>query len=301
MKILITGGLGKIGSYLSKILSKGNDITILDNFSNVYKNNNTNLNLIIKGDIQDNKIINIINKNNIIIHTAAQTSVNKSIEDPIFDSDNNINGTLNLLEASRKSDIKRFIYISSAAVYGIPIYLPIDEKHPTNPISPYGLSKLTGERYAMLYHDLYGFPVTCVRLFNVFGPFLDSNDSYSGVITKFLDRVKNNQNPIIFGDGNQTRDFIYINDIINTISKIIENDKTIGEIYNIGTGNPTKIVDLAETIIDIFDKKLEPEFLPPKIGDIQESYANIDKIRKIIEPDYSLEKGLDEMIRHIIN
>lgn len=187
-----------------------------------------------------------------------------SIENPIIDSYNNINGTLNLLETSRKSDIKRFVYISSAAVYGLPIYLHIDEKHPTNPISPYGLSKLTGERYAMLYHDLYRLPVTSVRLFNVFGKFSNSDD-YSGVITKFINRVKDNKNPIIFGDCNQTRDFIYINDIVNTISKIIENDKTIGEIYNIGTRNPTKIVDLAETIIDIFDKKLEPEFLTPKI------------------------------------
>lgn len=299
MKILITGGLGRIGSYFSEIISQENEITIIDNFSSINKKDGVHL--IIKGDIRDNSIIDIINKNDIIIHAAAQTSVNKSIEDPIFDSDNNVNGTLNLLEASRKSDIKRFIYISSAAVYGIPIYLPIDEKHPTNPISPYGLSKLTGERYAMLYHDLYGLPVTCVRLFNVFGKFSNSNDSYSGVITKFIDRVKNNQSPIIFGDGNQTRDFIYINDIVNTISKIIENDKTIGEIYNIGTGNPVKIIDLAKIIIDKFDKKVEPEFFPSKIGDIQESYANIDKIRKIIEPDYSLEKGLDEMIRHIIN
>lgn len=299
MRILITGGLGRIGSYLSDILSQRNKITILDNFSNINKDEVHQS--VIKGDIRDNKIVDITDKNDIIIHTAAQTSVNKSIEDPIFDLDNNINGTLNLLEASRKSDIKRFIYISSAAVYGIPVYLPIDEKHPTNPISPYGLSKLTGEKYAMLYHDLYGLPVTCVRPFNVFGQFLNSNDSYSGVITKFIDRVKNNKNPIIFGDGNHTRDFIYINDIVNTISKIIENDKTIGEVYNIGTGNPIKIIDLAKIIINIFDKNLEPELFPSKIGDIQESYANIDKIRKIIEPDYSLEKGLDEMIRHIIN
>ncbi len=300
MKILITGGLGKIGSYLCEALSRKFEIIILDNFSNISK-------VIpyihtIKGDIRDFKIVNdITNDVDIIIHTAAQTSVNRSIENPIYDIDNNINGTLNLLEASRKSDIERFIYISSAAVYGIPIYLPIDENHPTNPISPYGLSKLTAERYSILYNKLYELPVTVVRPFNIFGPFLNENDSYSGVITKFINRIKNNQNPIIFGDGNQTRDFIYINDIINAISKIIDNDKTIGEIYNIGTGNPIKIIDLAKIIMNIFDKNLEPEFFPSKIGDIQESYANIDKIRKIIETDYSLEKGLKEMIRHIIN
>lgn len=319
MKILITGGLGRIGSYLTEALSKKNEITVLDNFSNANKdqiqypifsnkadhilstiqNTNSDEITIINGDIRDNNIINIINKNEIIIHTAAQTNVNRSLENPIFDSDNNIGGTLNILDISRKSNVKRFIYISSAAVYGIPIYLPIDEKHPTEPISPYGLSKLTGERYSMLFYNLYGVPVTCIRLFNVFGLFSNSNDSYSGVITKFIDRVRNNKSPIIFGDGNQTRDFIYINDIVNTISKIIENNETIGEVYNIGTGNPTRIIDLAKIIIDKFDKKVEPELSPAKIGDIKDSYANINKIKKIVSPNYSFGEGLEDMIAKI--
>lgn len=297
MKILITGGLGKIGSCLCESMSQTYDIVVLDNFSN----NSSIVPYvdIIKGDVRDRKMVDsIINEVDIVIHMAAQISVDKSIDNPIYDADNNINGTLNILEASRKSDIKRFIYISSAAVYGKPIYLPIDEKHPTNPMSPYGLSKLTGERYSMLYHDLYKLPVTCLRLFNIFG-FKNSEDSYSGVITKFIDRVKNNKNPIIFGDGNQIRDFIYVNDVINIISETIENKDTIGEILNVGTGNPTKIINLSEAIIEIFDKKLMPEFISHKIGDIRESYADITKMKSILkyEPKYSLEQGLIHLIK----
>jgi UDP-glucose 4-epimerase len=166
MKILITGGLGQAGSYLAEQLSENNEITILDNFSNSLSNIKFPSNIkIIKGDIRNLKIVNeLASKANTIIHTAAQTSVNKSIEDPVYDADNNINGTLNLLEAARKSDIERFIYISSAAVYGDPITLPVNEEHPTNPLSPYGLSKLTGEKYTRLYYNLYGLPTVCYAL-----------------------------------------------------------------------------------------------------------------------------------------
>ncbi len=296
MKILVTGGSGQVGSYLGERLSGNNEITIIDNFSN----NLNNIKLpskikIIKGDIRNQRMVNdLVSKMDTIIHAAAQTSVKRSIEDPIYDADNNINGTLNLLEAARKSDTEHFIYISSAAVYGKPINLPIDEEHPTNPLSPYGLSKLTGERYAMLYCSLYGLPVVCVRPFNIFSPRQNPNSPYSGVITKFIERIRNNQNPVIFGDGNQTRDFVYIEDVVDAISKAIVNKKAIGEIFNIGTGKPTRIKELANIIINISNKNLEPEFAPASIGDIRESYADITKARKILgyKPKYLLEQGL---------
>lgn len=297
MKILITGGLGKIGSRLCENLSRRYDIVVLDNFSNSSKI--INCAEIISGDIRDCHIVDSLTSEvDIVVHMAAQISVDKSIDDPIYDADNNVNGTLNILEASRKSNIKRFIYISSAAVYGKPIYLPIDEKHPTNPMSPYGLSKLTGERYSMLYHDLYDLPVTCVRLFNIFG-FQNSKDSYSGVITKFIDRVKGDKNPVIFGDGNQIRDFIYVNDVINILAETLENKDTIGEVINVGTGEPTKIINLSEAVIKIFDKKLVSEFTAPRIGDIRESYADITKMKSILGyiPKYSLKQGLTLLIK----
>lgn len=235
MNILITGGLGYVGTHLCKRLSENNNITILDNFSNSLNNIKEQKNVkIVDGDIRDKKNVGLVSNMNIIIHTAA-LNITKSIEDPIYDADNNINGTLNLLEAVRRSDVELFIYISSAAVYGVPTYLPTDEKHIANPISPYGLSKLTGERYSLLYHDLYGLHVICIRPFNIFGPG-QMNNSYSGVITKFMDNIKNDDSPIIFGDGGQTRDFVYIDDIVEAILLAIKNNKAIGQVFNIGTG-----------------------------------------------------------------
>lgn len=298
MNILLTGGLGNIGSYISNKFSyQKYDVTIVDNFSNI-ANIKMHPNIKIKKrDIRDKTLIDDLydNRYNIIIHLAAQISVDKSINDPIHDAENNIDGTLNILEISRRLDTKNFIYISSAAVYGRPIYSPIDENHPTNAISPYGLSKLTGERYSMLYHHLYDIPTVCLRIFNVYSPHQNPNNPYSGVITKFIDRVRNDENPIIFGDGNQTRDFVYIDDVTNAILKSIENKNAIGKIFNIGTGRPIKIKDLAGTIIDISNKKqLVPEFTQHRTGDIVESCANIANATKMLgyEPKYSLENGL---------
>lgn len=302
MKILLTGGLGQVGSYLGERLSENNEITILDNFSNSLSNIKIPSNIkIIKGDIRDPKIVNeLASKANTIIHTAAQISVKKSIEDPVFDAENNINGTLNLLEAARRSDIRRFIYISSAAVYGKPVSLPINEEHPTKPLSPYGLSKLTGERYAMLYHSLYGLPVVCLRLFNIFSPRQRSDSPYSGVITKFIEKVRNNQNPVIFGDGEQTRDFVFIEDVVDAIFNTMESKKAVGEVFNIGTGKPTRIKELAKIIIKVSNSKLEPEFMPASIGDIRESYADIAKVKTLLgwEPKVGLEGGLRETIKY---
>jgi len=296
MKILLTGGLGQVGSYLAERFSESDEVTILDNFSNSLKDpeslNNVN---IVKGDIRNKREVNeLVDKVDAVIHTAAQISVKRSIEDPVFDAENNINGTLNLLEAARRADIRRFIYISSAAVYGKPECLPINEEHPTKPLSPYGLSKLTGERYTMLYHGLYGLPVVCLRPFNIFSPRQNPESPYSGVITKFIEKVRNNQNPVIFGDGNQTRDFVFIEDVVDAIFNTMENKKVVGKLFNIGTGTPTKIKELAETIIKVCDDKLELEFAPGLKGDIRDSYADITKAQKLLvyKPKYLLEQGL---------
>ncbi len=296
MRILITGGRGQVGSYLGERFSENHKVTVLDNFSNSLNNTKFSSDIkVIKDDIRNRKVVNeLADETDAIIHTAAQTSVTRSVEDPIYDADNNINGTLNLLEAARKSDVKHFIYISSAAVYGKPKILPIDEEHPTNPLSPYGLSKLTGERYAILYYKLYGLPVVCVRPFNIFSPRQNPNSPYSGVITKFIERIGNNQDPTIFGDGNQTRDFVYIEDVVDVIFKAMEHKRAIGEIFNIGTGKSTRIKELADIIIKISNKNLEPEFVPAQIGDIKESYADVTKAKKILGyvPKFDLEEGL---------
>jgi len=293
VNVLITGGLGQVGSYLTEELvkEKSNNITILDNFSsNIMDFKVPEGVVIVKGDIRDKEVVNkLVSENEIIIHTAAQVSVVNSIENPIYDAENNIMGTLALLNAARKSNIGRFIYFSSAAVYGAPQYLPVDEKHPVNPMSPYGLSKVTGEKYAMMFHSLYGLPVVCLRLFNVYSPRQNPGSPYSGVITKFIERARAGKPPIIFGDGKQTRDFVNVNDVVDVVVRCIENENAVGEVFNIGTGRATTLNQLARLCCGI-----APEYLEAKSGDIRDSYADITKARKFLgyEPKYLLENGL---------
>ena len=296
MNILITGGLGQVGSYLTEELSKGehNRVTVLDNFSSNIKDFVVPQDVtVVEGDILDKELVDkLVSESDVIIHTAAQVSVVNSIEKPINDAEINIFGTLNLLNAARKCNIKRFICISSAAVYGEPIYLPIDEKHPTNPMSPYGLSKLTGERYAMLFHSLYGVPAVCLRPFNIYSPRQNPNSPYSGVITKFIERAKVNKPPVIFGDGKQTRDFVSVHDVVDVVVKCIECDDAVGEVFNVGTGVATTVNELAGLCSD-----MEPEYREAQSGDIRDSYADVTKMLNLIKHrlSRSLKLSLDEL------
>ena len=297
MNILITGGLGQVGSYLTEELLKDghNHVTLLDNFSSNIKDFVVPQNVtVVEGDIRDKELVDeLVSKNDVIIHTAAQISVINSIENPIHDAEINVFGTLNLLDAAKKSDSKRFIYISSAAVYGEPVYLPIDEKHPTHPMSPYGLSKLTGERYTMLFHSLYRLPVVCLRPFNIYSPRQNPNSPYSGVITKFIERAKLGKPSVIFGDGNQTRDFVSIHYVVDVVIKCIECDDAIGEVFNVATGVATTVNELAG-----FCSDMEPESRGIQSGDIRNSYANVDKLKKLVGcvPAQSLKNGLKELL-----
>jgi UDP-glucose 4-epimerase len=297
MSILITGGLGQVGSYLTEELLKKkiNQITVLDNYSSNIKNFTLPEAVnIVKGDILDRNLTDeLVSDSDIIIHSAAQVSVVNSIENPVHDAEVNILGTINLLNAAKKSNIKRFIYISSAAVYGKPEYLPIDEKHPTNPLSPYGLSKLTGEKYAMMFHVLYGLPVVCLRPFNIYSPRQNPNSPYSGVITKFIERERLGKPPVIFGDGNQTRDFVSVHDVVDVVIKCTEREEAVGEVFNVGTGVATTINELAKLC-----SEMEPEYQAARSGDISESYADISKLRALLgyEPRYRLENGIKGLL-----
>jgi UDP-glucose 4-epimerase len=297
VNVLITGGLGQVGSYLTEELAKekSNNITILDNFSSNIKDFKVPEGVVIlKGDIRDNEVVDkLVSENEIIIHTAAQVSVVNSIENPIYDAENNIMGTLAFLNAARKSNIRRFLYISSAAVYGAPQYLPIDEKHPVNPMSPYGLSKLTGEKYAMMFHSLYGLPVVCLRPFNIYSPRQNPGSPYSGVITKFIERARAGKPPIIFGDGKQTRDFVSIYDVVSAAIKCIEIDDAVGEVFNVGTGIATTINELASLCSD-----MEPEYKAAISGDIRDSYSDICKAKDKVGyySGYNLKDGLLELL-----
>ncbi|NPA75861.1 MAG: NAD-dependent epimerase/dehydratase family protein [Euryarchaeota archaeon] len=279
--ILITGTSGQVGSYLKEEFnnSVGMDWRA-SKYTEIVKDIREDFEPLLKNyEIEG------------IIHCAAQVSVVKSVEDPKEDSTHNILGTINLLEYARKHDIEQFIYISSAAIYGQPAYLPIDEEHPKNPESPYGLSKLTGERYALLYGKLYGIKVASIRPFNIFSPRQDPKNPYSGVISIFVDRAKHGQPLVIDGDGTQTRDFVNVHDVVQLI-KLVMTKKATGA-YNCGTGKETSINALAEIIREISGKKVEIKHGPPRPGDIKRSYASIEKVGALgFEPRTNLKEDL---------
>ena len=224
-------------------------------------------------------------------------SVPGSIANPRLDFRTNALGTLTLLEQARKSDIGRFVYTSSAAVYGAPKYVPIDEEHPTAPLSPYGISKLTGERYCLLNHSQYGVPTVSLRLFNVFGPGQRDNQ-YAGVIKKFLTLAGRKQAPTIYGNGRQTRDFVHVSDVVHALLLARKRKAAVGQVMNIGTGKETSINRLADVIARIANLKKRPVHLPAREGDISRSVAKVERARRLLgfEARVSLEEGLREML-----
>jgi len=268
-KILITGSSGQLGSYLIENIPESIGVDLkASQYTQLVWDLRKNPEEILRNYEIDT-----------IIHAAAQVSVVKSVEVPKFDAENNIMGTINLLEYARKHDVEHFIYISSAAVYGEPKYLPIDEEHPTEPESPYGLSKLTGEKYALLYHKLYGIKVASVRPFNIFSPRQDPQNPYSGVISIFVERAKKGLSLIIYGDGEQTRDFVNKEDVVQLIKLVIEKEAT--GIYNCATGKETSINELARIIKELSQKSIEIIHDRPRKGDIRRSYASIEKAKKL--------------------
>lgn len=192
--------------------------------------------------------------------------------------------------------MKRFVFASSCAVYGNPKYVPIDEEHPLNPLSPYAASKLAGEAYCKAFTAAYGLETVCLRFFNVYGP-RQSNGQYAGVIVKFIERLRRGQNPIIFGDGNQTRDFIYVHDVAEALLTALDSSGAVGETINIGSGKAVTINDLAQTLMKIVGKVMIPIYKEKREGEIAQSQANIAKAKRLLgfKPDVSLENGLNKI------
>ncbi len=298
--MLITGGLGQVGYHTYSALKSRYNIIFLDDQSTPKVIPPDDV-ILIKGKIQDHEIYNNIPNVDFILHSAAQINIDKSVENPIFDANVNILGTIQLLEFARKINVKRLIFVSSAATYGQPQFLPITENHPKNPVSPYGLSKYTAERYVLLYSQLHNLKTSVILPFNIYSSLQKENDPYSGVIYRFIKKVKNNESPIIEGDGKQTRDFIHAIDVVKAIELILENEKTTGKIFNIGTGVPTSILELAELIISISKKDLSPTFIEPRMGDIRESYASIELAKELLgfSPSIKLEEGLKDIYNEI--
>ncbi|MBI5001018.1 MAG: GDP-mannose 4,6-dehydratase [Euryarchaeota archaeon] len=298
MKYLVTGSSGQLGSYLVEELArKGDKVLGLDLRSSGIKDVDRHT---ILGDIRDPAMAHkLMSDVDVVVHAAAQVSVTESVKDPIFDANTNVIGTLNLLKAAAEKDVGRFVYISSAAVFGNPRYLPIDEGHPSSPISPYGASKLAAERYAFAFQHTYELPVVVIRPFNIYSPRQDPDNPYSGVISMFLSRLKEGKPPIIYGDGSQTRDFISAMDVVQMIILAATSRYSVGHVFNGGTGKPVSINELADKLAALAGKKVTPIYEPARPSDIMQSYADISKAREVMgyEPAVDLDRGLKELIR----
>jgi UDP-glucose 4-epimerase len=306
-RILVTGGAGFIGSHLvDRLLEECVDVIILDNLLNgQLKNINQHFGKknfrFVQGDIRDYQLVSTLIKDvDAVIHLAAQISPSASIENPVLTNDINVNGTLNLLKASTDSNVKRFVFASSSAVYGDVRTSPIKEECLPTPLSPYGVSKLAGEAYTLVFHKVYGLETVCLRYFNVYGPRQTYND-YSGVITKFMNRIKSNLPPIIFGDGNQSRDFVHIQDVVEANVKALENETAVGETVNIATGVATTINQLAHLLLASADKPhLKVQYSESHIGDIRNSVGDVIKAQSLLHysAEFSLKEGLKELLEH---
>lgn len=278
---VVTGGAGFIGSHIcEQLLNEGaSKVTIVDNMSTGKIENLKDLDHdrieLVCADITESNLNHIFEGHDYVFHEAALISVPESIEKPEETNKVNIEGSFNVLKASKESNIKKVVSASSAAVYGETEVLPNSEDLPLQPLSPYAVSKSALELYSYTFTNTYNLPAACLRYFNVFGPRQNMNSAYSGVIPKFINALLNDQKPIIFGDGTQTRDFIYVKNIAKANIKIAKSD--IVGTYNVAHGKRTSINDLLHQICDIMDCEFNPEYKPRQPGDIKHSVADVTK------------------------
>jgi UDP-glucose 4-epimerase len=234
-----------------------------------------------------------------LVHSAAQVSVEKSMKDPLLDAENNVIGTVNVLWNAFKHEARNILYVSSAAVYGNPVKVPLAEDHPTNPMSPYGASKLCGEKYALAFAAGYGLGVTIIRPFNIYSSRADPSSPYSGVITKFARRAKEGSPLLIEGDGKQTRDFVHMSDVVRMVDLIVRKPElSLGRVFNCGTGRRNSVLELAEMIQSLSGKRPAIKHVAPRVGDIKHSCADIASAEEILgfAPEMPLRDGLKEMM-----
>jgi len=302
-RIVVTGGAGFIGSNLARNLCNNNEVIVIDNlitgnFNNIKDLVDKNKLNFINGSITD---IDLLKKSlkgiDFVFHQAAIPSVPRSVKDPISSNNANINGTLNVLVAAKENDVKKVIYASSSSVYGDTPTLPKKENMNPCPLSPYAVSKLSGEYYCNVFTEVYGLKTVCLRYFNVYGPRQDPTGDYAAVVPKFIEKILSDNSPIIYGDGKQSRDFSYVDDVVQANIKAAET--TSCGVFNIADGKKITINKLAELLMEIIGKDLKIIYNPPRPGDIKHSVADISKATKMLNynPIYDLKKGLSEAVK----
>jgi UDP-glucose 4-epimerase len=299
-KIVITGGCGFIGSNLAYKLSQNNEVVILDDVStgkmeNIQKIMENEPLVLVKGSITDLELLKrTFDGVDYVFHMAAIPSVEESIKNPALTTEVNLKGTMNVLIASMVKDVRKIVYASSAAVYGNTPIVPVSEDVHPLPESPYGAQKLGGEHYCRVFNEIFGISATSLRYFNVYGPNQDPGSDYSPVIPKFISNIQNNIPPTIFGDGEQTRDFIFVDDVVSANILAAQNKASDGISINIACGKETSINDLASKLIELFGKEIESVHTDAREGEIRHSMADISRAKEVLsfEPKFTFGDGL---------
>lgn len=298
---LVTGGAGFIGSHLvDALVAGGSQVTIIDNLSTGHHRNieqHANRIAFIEGDIRDADTLDRAIKGcDVVFHQAALVSVTESVQDPSYACEVNDLGTVRVLDAARQNGVRRVVMASSSAVYGDDPQMPKTERMKPCPLSPYAVQKLTGEYYASVFGGLYGLETVCLRYFNVFGPRQDPSSPYSGVISIFMTKAAAGTAPSIYGDGSQSRDFVFVKDVVDANMLAATHPSASGRIFNVGTGSAIRILDLWQLIGELSGTQIDPVFAPPRTGDIHESVADISEMEMTLgcRPQKELRQGLIE-------
>jgi UDP-glucose 4-epimerase len=298
-KVLVTGGAGFVGANLVRqLIGEGAAVTVLDDFFTGRLDNLRGLDgqySLVQGSVADPFMVQeLVGKSEIVIHAAARNII-ASTRNPFEDFNTNIGGTLNVLMAARSAGVERVIYTSSASVYGNPRYLPINENDLISLLTPYAVSKFAGEGYCQAFYESYGVPVAVVRYSNVFGLGQDPRNPYCGVVSKFMSSVAGGESPCIHGDGQQTRDFCYVEDTVEATLLAALSPKAEGEVFNIATGVETSVNTLVNMILTLYESPVKPVYIDRRdIDNIRRRVLNIEKIRRVLRwtPSFTLQEGL---------
>ncbi len=299
---LVTGGAGFIGSHLSEeLVRRGHRVRVADSLITGKRGNLDHISGVdfLEGDLADLEVARrAVDGCDYVLHQAAIPSVPRSVKDPLTSNRANVDGTLNVLLASRDAGVKRLVFAASSSAYGDTPTLPKHEKMPTNPLSPYALQKVIGEEYLRMFTRLYGLETVAIRYFNVFGPRQDPTSPYSGVISVFATALLEHRSPTIFGDGTQTRDFTYVANVVDGVLRACEAPGASGEVINVATGGRISLNQLFEEMRKVIGGTVSPIYAEGRKGDVRDSQADITKARELLgyEPIVSFEEGLKKTV-----
>ncbi len=305
-KFMVTGGAGFIGSHIVELLlAEGHDVVVYDDFSTGRESNLEPFAgriSIVRGDIRDPRRLDDAMKGvEFVIHHAAEVSAIKSLEDPLFAHDVNVTGTLNVLRSARDNGARRLTMASSSAIYGDTGRVPQSERNLPKPLSPYGATKICGEHYCTVFNEVYALETVRLRYFNVFGPRQNPKSQYAAVIPKFIDRILAGQDIHIYGDGEQTRDFVFVSDVARANYLASFHEGIGGEVFNIAGGRTVSINELTERLMDIIEKRVEVIHDAPILGEIKYSESDTTRAHEVLgfTPQTSLEDGLRQVVAHL--